>query len=183
MTVLADLRTGPLAGAVDAAARAIPPVWPLAASVAVNPYLGQTGEPLAVAAARLGRVGGIAATMPRDWYAGRIASGEVSEGDLLAAWEAAPEGLRPQDVAALKAAALRPARVVQALPTVAELAARDTGIDWPGRRWRPTSARSSLRLAGGRRSGATSSGRRSWRAGRTTSWRGCWRSGSSGRMR
>ena len=70
--------------------------------------------------------------MPRGWYAGRIASGEVSEGDLLAAWEAAPEGLRPQDVAALKTAALRPAPVVQALPTVADLAARDTGIDWPG---------------------------------------------------
>jgi len=52
MTV-ADLRTGPLAVAVDAASRAIPPVWPLASSVAVNPFLGQAGEPLAQAAARL----------------------------------------------------------------------------------------------------------------------------------
>jgi hypothetical protein len=29
--------------AADGAARAIPPVWPLASSVAVNPCLGQTG--------------------------------------------------------------------------------------------------------------------------------------------
>ena len=33
--------------AVDLACRAIPPVWPLASSVAVNPFLGQTGEGLA----------------------------------------------------------------------------------------------------------------------------------------
>ena len=37
---IADLRTGSLALAVDNAARAIPPVWPLASSVAVNPFLG-----------------------------------------------------------------------------------------------------------------------------------------------
>ena len=34
------------AQAVEAAVRAIPPVWPLASSVAVNPFLGQTGESL-----------------------------------------------------------------------------------------------------------------------------------------
>jgi hypothetical protein len=36
-----------ITAASDAAGRAIPPVWPLASSVAVNPYLGQTGETLA----------------------------------------------------------------------------------------------------------------------------------------
>ena len=40
---------------VDKAVRAIPPAWPLASSVAVNPFLGQTGEPLATAGARLAR--------------------------------------------------------------------------------------------------------------------------------
>jgi uncharacterized protein YbcC (UPF0753/DUF2309 family) len=132
MTVLADLRTGALAMAADSAARAIPPVWPLASSVAVNPYLGQTSEPLALAAARLARVTGVPTTMPRDWYAARIASGEISEADLRAALDAAPAGLRPRDLAALKAAALRPAPAVQALPTVADLAARASGVDWPG---------------------------------------------------
>ena len=40
-----------LAAARQAAAL-IPPLWPLTSSVAVNPYLGHTDEPLAFAAAR-----------------------------------------------------------------------------------------------------------------------------------
>jgi hypothetical protein len=44
------------------AADAIPPAWPLASSVAVNPFLGQTNETLALAGARLGRVAGTAVT-------------------------------------------------------------------------------------------------------------------------
>ena len=59
------LQTSTLADAADKAARAIPPVWPLASSVAVNPYLGQTGEDLAHVAARLARVAGTPVTMPR----------------------------------------------------------------------------------------------------------------------
>jgi hypothetical protein len=43
----------------EAAARAIPPAFPLEATVAVNPFLGQTGEDLATAAARLARVAGV----------------------------------------------------------------------------------------------------------------------------
>ena len=126
---IADLRTGSLALAVDSAARAIPPVWPLASSVAVNPFLGQTGEPLAQAAARLARVAGIAVTMPRSWYAQRIASGEIGEADLLAALAAA-SGPKPRDVAGLREAAMRPMPRPEALPTMAELAAQASGIDW-----------------------------------------------------
>ena len=53
----ASLRAGfpDLVKSAYQAARAIPPVWPLASSVAVNPFLGQTGEPLAMAGARLAR--------------------------------------------------------------------------------------------------------------------------------
>ncbi|WP_458576583.1 putative inorganic carbon transporter subunit DabA, partial [Xanthomonas phaseoli] len=60
--------------AAQRAARAIPPLWPLASSVAVNPFLGQAGEPLQMAAARLRRASGIAVTMPRHWYAERLQS-------------------------------------------------------------------------------------------------------------
>ena len=60
---LADLSV--LEAAAQAAARQIPPVWPLASSVAVNPFLGQITETLADTAARLSRVGGIPVTMPR----------------------------------------------------------------------------------------------------------------------
>jgi len=113
------------------AARLIPPLWPLAATVAVNPFLGQTGETLAQASARLGRSAGLAATMPRDWYKGKLDAGEVSRDDLLAALLAAPdaEGVTLDE---LEAAAARPRPAPVALPTVASCVAEASGIDWPG---------------------------------------------------
>ncbi len=113
------------------AARAIPPLWPLASSVAVNPFLGQTGEPLASAAARLRRVAGISLTMPRAWYAEKMRSGEITDADLLAALEAAPGGVRGRTLHALKQAAQSAAPAGRALPTVAELVAEASGADWP----------------------------------------------------
>ena len=118
--------------AAAAAARAIPPLWPLVSSVAVNPFLGQTGEGLAGAGARLGRVGGISVTMPRHWYLDRMASGAISEVDLSAALDCAPASARPADLAALKAAASQPITKIHALPTIADLSAEVSGVDWPG---------------------------------------------------
>ncbi len=118
--------------AAQRAARAIPPLWPLASSVAVNPFLGQTGEKLATAAARLRRVAGIAMTMPRSWYAERLASGAIGDDDLDAAFDAAPASLRPTNLAALKQAAQAEGALPQAIPTVAELARDMDSIDWPG---------------------------------------------------
>lgn len=121
-----------LDAALDRALKHIPPAWPLAATVAVNPFLGQSGENLAMAAARLRRVGGLRATMPRDWFAQRIATGAITEGDLAAALAAAPAAQRPADLAALRAALAAPEAPPQALPTVADLVAEATGTDWPG---------------------------------------------------
>lgn len=118
--------------AANRAARAIPPLWPLASSVAVNPFLGQAGEPLPTAAARLRRTAGIALTMPRAWYAERLASGEIGADDLAAAFDAAPAELRPESVAALKHVAQAERARPNALPTVAELACEVAAIDWPG---------------------------------------------------
>jgi len=118
--------------AADAAARSIPPAWPLSSSVAVNPFLGQTGEPLHRAAARLERVAGVAVTMPRSWYLEQIRGGRVADADLEAALVAAPPELRPAGVDALKAAAATATPAPRALPTFAELAASETGTDWPG---------------------------------------------------
>ncbi|RBJ47021.1 YbcC family protein, partial [Xanthomonas oryzae] len=114
------------------AARAIPPLWPLASSVAVNPFLGQASEPLEVAAARLRRASGIAVTMPRSWYAERLQSGEITEDDLQAAFQTAPAARRPPNVSALKHAIKVARPAPQAIPTVAELARDVTAIDWPG---------------------------------------------------
>ncbi|WP_417715223.1 YbcC family protein [Rhodocista pekingensis] len=118
--------------AADRAARSIPPLWPLASSVAVNPFLGQTGEPLATAAARLRRAAGIALTMPRSWYAERLRSGDIADEDLHAAFIAAPAGLRPKTAAALKQAAQTERTAPHAIPTVADLAREVASIDWPG---------------------------------------------------
>jgi hypothetical protein len=120
-----------LTTASDAAARAIPPVWPLASSVAVNPFLGQSDESLAQVAARLGRVGGVPMTMPRDWYATRINDGTISDADIVAALAASDAPDRP-DLAAIKALAGTPFVTQAAQPTIADLAANASGVDWPG---------------------------------------------------
>lgn len=117
---------------IDRASRAIPPVWPLASSVAVNPYLGQAGLGLAQTGALLSRVAGASVTQPRSSYQQKIAEGAISDGDLADALMQAPAALRPADVAALKAAAAAQALEPSALPTVADLAAEVSGVDWPG---------------------------------------------------
>ncbi len=126
------LQYSALTEAADKAARAVPPAWPLASSVAVNPYLGQTGEDLAHVAARLARVAGASVTMPRSYYLERISSGAISDEDLTAALLAQPAASKPADINALKAAASQLAEAPQALPTVATLAGQTSGIDWPG---------------------------------------------------
>jgi uncharacterized protein YbcC (UPF0753/DUF2309 family) len=120
-----------IAEASDAAARAIPPVWPLASSVAVNPYLGQTNETLAKTGARLGRVAGVPVTRPRAHYAGLIAEGTITDQDILdsIAASADAQGL---DLEAVKRLAGTEAPAPTPQPTLADLAAQVSGIDWPG---------------------------------------------------
>ncbi len=117
--------------AAEAAARAIPPAWPLEATVAVNPFLGQTGESLAETAARLARVAGVRVTPARDHYAAKLADGEIIRADLEAALEASDEPGKPESVEALERALAVDSAAPEALPTVADLAAQATGIDWP----------------------------------------------------
>ena len=125
-----QIRAALLAAAARAGA-AIPPAWPLASSVAVNPYLGQAQLGLAETAALLERVAGVPMTMPRSWYLQRIATGEISDDDLTAACAAAPAGGRVHTVEALKAAASVPVPVGAPLPTVADIAADHSATDWP----------------------------------------------------
>lgn len=121
-----------LRSVIDRAARAIPPLWPLSSSVAVNPFLGQSGESLAQAGARLARVAGAPVTMPRSWYRERISAGVITDRDLEDALMNAAPALRPADIAALKIAAAQDAPRPAALATIADLAAQAAGIDWPG---------------------------------------------------
>jgi uncharacterized protein YbcC (UPF0753/DUF2309 family) len=121
-----------LEAAADRAARAIPPAWPLASSVAVNPFLGQINEGLATVAARLERVAGAPVTMPRSWFQDRIKNGVITDADLSGALASAPPIGRPADLASLKSAALVSKPAIRAAPTIADLAAEASGIDWPG---------------------------------------------------
>jgi len=120
-----------LLAAAEAAARAIPPAFPLDATVAVNPFLGQTGENLAQASARLARVAGIRMTAPRADLAARIAAGEITDDDLAAALLASTSPVKPADLATLKARLHAESPAPAALPSVAQLVARATGTDWP----------------------------------------------------
>ncbi|SFM32933.1 YbcC family protein [Shimia aestuarii] len=114
------------------AARAIPPLFPLSASVAVNPFLGQTGEPLAVTAARLARVGGVRIMPSRAHWAKKLDTGDISEKDLIDALAAHSGHFNAPSLQELRDALANSAPKPEALPTVAELAADVSGIDWPG---------------------------------------------------
>jgi uncharacterized protein YbcC (UPF0753/DUF2309 family) len=119
-----------LIAAADQAAHAIPPMWPLEATVAVNPFLGQTEEPLAKVAARLARVAGIRVTQPREKILAALQAGEVLDEDIdaaIAAMGASGKVNRAEVRAAAGEAAPAPAR----LPCVADLAAEVSGTDWP----------------------------------------------------
>lgn len=130
---IAPARFSAVLEAAEAAGRAIPPAFPLDATVAVNPFLGQTGEDLATAAARLARVAGVRVTRTGAEYSEAIASGAISESDLADALAASASPLKPADTAMLRSVAARigTGPAPRALPTVADLAAQATGIDWP----------------------------------------------------
>jgi uncharacterized protein YbcC (UPF0753/DUF2309 family) len=128
---IAPARIAGLLKAAEAAARAIPPAFPLSATVAVNPFLGQTGEDLATAAARLARVAGVAITRPRAEFAAEVAAGRITDDDLAAALLASSSPVKPADLAMLKAKLAVTPPAPAALPTVADLAATATGTDWP----------------------------------------------------
>ena len=76
-THVALAQTTAFMNAAETAARAIPPAFPLDATVAVNPFLGQTNENLASAAARLARVAGVKIIRPRGDFAEKVQSGNI----------------------------------------------------------------------------------------------------------
>lgn len=128
-TTIDTLHGEALAQAVEQAVRAIAPAWPLTATVAVNPFLGQIGERLEASASRLARIGGVRLGLPRQYYRQKILAGEITDEDLSSALAASASGL---DLAALKATMAEDGALPTALPTVADLAARQSGQDWPG---------------------------------------------------
>lgn len=121
-----------LVSEASTAARAIPPLFPLSSSVAVNPFLGQSEEPLAVTAARLARVSGQRVTPERAHWAAKLDAGEITEDDIRAALDAVHSPFDRPTLDDVTAALEGDGALPEGLPTVAELAAEVSGIDWPG---------------------------------------------------
>lgn len=108
--------------ALRRACRMIPPAWPLSATVAVNPYLGQTRDSLPEVAARMERIGGPRPLMPRPWYGAKLEAGTIADRDIEAALEALRLSAR-FDAAAIRALLMAECRVPAPLPSVADLIA------------------------------------------------------------
>lgn len=124
-------RIAALLGAAEAAARAIPPAFPLDATVAVNPFIGQANHDLATTQARLARVAGVHLTQARADDTGPLGHGTICDDDLRDALQACASPDKPASLAQLHAQ-LRDARPKpHALPTLAHHAAQASGIDWP----------------------------------------------------
>ena len=119
--------------ALRAACRRIAPVWPLESFVAVNPYLGLASRRFGEVAELLASTAGARATLPAAFYLDAIASGRISDDDLLFALSAAE--LSPAaNVAGLLELARRSSdddrAAASRVPTVAQVATTRTGKDW-----------------------------------------------------
>ncbi|MCR9272462.1 MAG: DUF2309 domain-containing protein [Rhodobacteraceae bacterium] len=115
-----------LFAAAEEAIRQIPPAFPLEATVAVNPWLGQAKEDRGTAAARLARVGGGRMFLPSETVAAMIDAGEVTAEDLRAA-----EAAHGMAAGTLQRATRQATAKVAVLPALADLAQDHSGVDWP----------------------------------------------------
>ncbi len=91
--------------AVAGACRRIAPLWPLKHFIAVNPFLGFSGQSFHATCTTMRRVARIDMLMPRAFYRQAVIQGVIEDGDLTAALAAAPAGWPvPASLAALKQA-------------------------------------------------------------------------------
>ncbi len=128
MTSLKETGPSSLETALNRAIEAIPPMWPLDATVAVNPFLGSHGASLGVADARFAAMTGSSLLMPREWFAEKIASGDITADDIRAAIQsvAPASGLTAEQVRPMLE---RDPGSNARIPTIADLAGRHAGLD------------------------------------------------------
>nr|WP_316652258.1 DUF2309 domain-containing protein [uncultured Gellertiella sp.] len=125
ITTAASLRE-----AAARAARAIPPAWPLNATVAVNPFAGQSHLSITRTAGLLERLTGERLFMPRQWYLDRIRNGTVAPEDLAEALERG-DALSLWHGTGQAGETGGQATAPQGLPDMATLARDASGTDWP----------------------------------------------------
>jgi uncharacterized protein YbcC (UPF0753/DUF2309 family)/NADH:ubiquinone oxidoreductase subunit 5 (subunit L)/multisubunit Na+/H+ antiporter MnhA subunit len=89
--------------AIAGACNRIAPLWPLKHFVAVNPFLGFSGQSFHATCAMMRRVARVDMLMPRAFYREALAGGVLEDSDLAGALAAAPKDWRiPETVAELK---------------------------------------------------------------------------------
>jgi uncharacterized protein YbcC (UPF0753/DUF2309 family) len=83
--------------AITAACNRIAPLWPLKHFVAVNPFLGFTGQTFEATSATMRRVARVNMLMPRAFYRQALSAGVIEDQDLEQALNSAPAewGLSP----------------------------------------------------------------------------------------
>ncbi|WP_297511326.1 putative inorganic carbon transporter subunit DabA [uncultured Caulobacter sp.] len=116
--------------ALDWALDAIPPAFPLDATVAVNPVLGFSRLDLGQASALLEKTAGARLTAPRAWYGQKIAGGEITSGDLDEALNDGPGPRTFTGVERLKSAARSDRPAPTPLPLISDLARAPGEADW-----------------------------------------------------
>ncbi len=98
--------------AIAAACQRIAPLWPLKHFVAVNPFLGFSGQSFAATAATMRRVAKVDMLMPRGFYREALAAGIIGDAHIAQALARAPANAPipaplPDGVALAKAALAR----------------------------------------------------------------------------
>ncbi|MFN3868142.1 MAG: YbcC family protein [Hyphomicrobiaceae bacterium] len=111
---------------IEAALKRIAPVWPLRHFVAVNPFLGFTGETFAATAAKLKSSARTHMLMPRSFYRDALGNGDIDDAALVAAIRCNPKlAAHAGDAAALRSAAAgdprAPSSQAPGVATVAEV--------------------------------------------------------------
>ena len=130
--------TGPrdeLEAAIASACDKIAPLWPLQNFVAVNPFLGLTGQPFEEAAKTVGRLFHARIHMPHDFYHQQLAEGRIGPDDLLAAIaDLQAQGELPGVAPEAWAEALQQGAVAHTtahrVETLAEAVDREEGAGW-----------------------------------------------------
>ncbi|MCY4305614.1 MAG: DUF2309 domain-containing protein [Aestuariivita sp.] len=120
-----------LVAEAEQASKAIPPLFPLASSVAVNPFIGQSNEPLALCSARYARVAGTKLTPDRQIWKEKLESNLLKLDDVKDAVENLDSRFEKPSLENLMISLEQPHEIPHALPTIADLSAEISLIDWP----------------------------------------------------
>nr|WP_310524555.1 DUF2309 domain-containing protein [Polymorphobacter sp.] len=114
-----------LDAAIAASCNRIAPLWPLKNFVAVNPFLGFTGQDFGATCATMRRVARADMLMPRSFYRDALANGTVIDADLETILPAADIDAFKSDLAATDAAPATTAVVATIAEILDRLAAGD----------------------------------------------------------